>query len=115
WEYLAGADQRDGTRPELRRIGTRHDCQPFLKDCQLATRAGTQDVGQVSCVECCLVSDGTALSEAEVTTSGVVAVESAERVEAGLAFAGPRLAALKRLAERLAEAAPAGARQNTDA
>jgi hypothetical protein len=38
---LAGADQRDGTRPELRRIGTRHDCQPSVQGCQLPTRTGT--------------------------------------------------------------------------
>lgn len=43
---LAGADQRDGARPELRRIGTRHDCQPSVKGCQLATRTGTSEVGQ---------------------------------------------------------------------
>lgn len=50
------------------------------------------------CVECCLVGDGAALSEAGVSASGVVAVEPAERVEAGLVFAGPGLAALERLA-----------------
>lgn len=38
------------------------------------------------------------MPEAGVTASGVVAVEPAERVEAGLAFAGPCLAALKRRA-----------------
>lgn len=45
---LAGADQRDGTCPELRRIRARHDCQPSVKDCQLVTRTGTQDLGQVN-------------------------------------------------------------------
>lgn len=43
-------------------------------------------------------SIGAALSKAGVTASGVVAVEPAERVEAGIAFAVPGLAALERLA-----------------
>lgn len=47
---LAGADQRDGTRPGLRRIGTRRDCQPFLKDWQSATTlSGTSTWGRSSC------------------------------------------------------------------
>ncbi|MPY33504.1 hypothetical protein FNH09_20305 [Streptomyces adustus] len=43
------AERRDGTRPEIRRIGTRHNCQPSVKDCQTATRTGPRTWGRSTC------------------------------------------------------------------